>query len=166
MEKILSDFGINPILFAAQIVNFVVLLFILKKLLYKPVLKLLDERKQKIEESLANAEKIQKELAETEIRRDEVLNQSIMEGKKIVEEATVSAGQIVADAHTKAQADMQQMMDQGMQMIAGEKEKMKTEVKGEVAAMIQMSLEKVLGSALDSKSQQKLVEDAVKTIKS
>lgn len=166
MEKILSDFGINPILFAAQIVNFLVLLFILHKLLYKPVLKLLDERKKKIEESLANAEKIQKELEETELKREEILNQSINEAKKVVDEANVAAAQIHADAQAKAKADMEVMMEQGVQMIAGEKEKMKTEVKAEVAAMISMSMEKVLGKALDSKMQDKLVEDAVKTIKS
>lgn len=166
MEKILSDFGINPILLAAQIVNFLVLLFILKKLLYKPILKMLDERKKKIEESLENAEKIQKELEETEVRRDEILNKSIDEAKKIVDEANVAAAQIHADAQVKAKADMEAMMEQGMQMIAGEKDKMKSEIKGEVASMITMSMEKVLGKALDSKMQQKLVEDAVKTMKS
>jgi F-type H+-transporting ATPase subunit b len=166
MEKILSDFGIDWRLFAAQIVNFLVLLFILKKLLYKPILNLLDERKKRIEESLANAEKIQKELEETEINREKVINEAIEESKKIIAEATVSANQIVADAHAKAKADMDKMMEEGRQMIAGERDKMTREVKGEVAGMIELSLEKVLGKALDSKSHQKLVDEAVKTIKS
>ena len=48
--EIIKQFGINPILLAAQVVNFIVLLFIFKKLLYKPILKVLDERKKKIEE--------------------------------------------------------------------------------------------------------------------
>ena len=166
MEKILSDFGVQPVLLLAQIVNFLVLLFILQKLLYKPILKVLEDRKRKIEESIANAEKIQKELEDTEARREKVINEAIDEGKKIITEATTSANQIVADAHSKAKTDMDAMMEQGAQMIAGEKDKMKSEVKSEVAGMIQMSLEKVLGKALDSKMQQKLVEESVKTIKS
>lgn len=166
MEKILSDFGVQPILLAAQIVNFLVLLFILQKLLYKPILKVLEERKRKIEESLSNAEKIQKELEETELKREKVISEAIDEGKKIIAEATTNANQIIAEAHTKAKIDMDAMMEQGAQMIAGEKDKMKSEVKSEVAGMIQMSLEKVLGKALDSKSHQKLVDEAVKTIKS
>ncbi|MBI2593944.1 F0F1 ATP synthase subunit B, partial [Candidatus Daviesbacteria bacterium] len=65
MEKILSDFGVQPVLLLAQIVNFLVLLWILNKLLYKPVLKVLEERKAKIEKGLKNAEEIEKRLAQT-----------------------------------------------------------------------------------------------------
>lgn len=165
MEKILADFGVQPILLAAQIVNFLVVLFILQKLLYKPVLKVLDERKRRIEESLENAEKIQKELAETEAQRDKVLNEAIEEGKKIIAEASAQGNSLMVESQAKAKADMEAMMEQGRQMIVGEKEKMKSEVKGEVARMIEMSLEKVLGSALDSKTQGKLVDQAVKSIK-
>ncbi len=166
MEKILADFGVQPILLAAQIVNFLVLLFILQKLLYKPILKVLEERKRRIEESLLNAEKIQKELEETEIKREKVINEAIDEGKKIIAEATASANQIVADSHAKAKEDMDNMMAEGARMIAGERDKMTTEVKTEVASMIELSLEKVLGKALDAKSHQRLVDEAVKTIKS
>src|SRR3989338_593740 len=55
----LSDFGVQPILLAAQAVNFLVLLFILNKFLYKPVLKTLDQRKQKVSQSLKAAHDIQ-----------------------------------------------------------------------------------------------------------
>ena len=166
MDKILADFGVNPILLAAQIVNFLVVLFVLQKFLYKPVLKILDERKRRIEESLENAEKIQKELEETEVKRQQIIDEAIEEGKRVIAEATQQGAVLMQESQAKTREDMEAMMEQGMQMIAGEKEKMKIEVKAEVASMIQMSLEKVLGSALDSKSQQKLVEDAVKTIKS
>lgn len=166
MEKILTDFGVQPILLLAQVVNFLVLLFILQKFLYKPILKVLEERKRKIEESLSNAEKIQAELDATEAKREKVVNDAIEEGKKIIAEATASANQIIVDAHTKAKTDMDSMMNEGMQMIAGEREKMTNEVKSEVAGMIEMSLEKVLGKSLDAKSHQKLVEDSIKTIKS
>lgn len=166
MEKILSDFGVQPILLLAQVVNFLVLLFILKKLLYKPILKVLEERKRKIEESLSNAEKIQKELEETEAKSQQILDRAIEEGKTVIAEANVAANQIHTDAQVKSKANTEAMMEQAMVMIAGEKEKMKSEVKSEVATMIEMSLEKVLGKTLDSKMQQKLVEESVKTIKS
>lgn len=166
MEKILSDFGVQPILLAAQIVNFLVLLFILQKLLYKPVLKILEERKRKIEEGLLNAEKIQKELEETESKRAQIIEKAIDEGKQVITEATMSANQIISEAHVKAKTDMESMMAEGMQMIAGEKEKMKAEVKSEIANMISLTMEKVLGKGLDSNSQKKLVDDAMRSIKS
>lgn len=166
MEKIFSDFGVNPILLAAQVVNFLVLLFILQKLLYKPLIKVLDERKRRIEESLENAEKIQKELEETEANRAKVMDEAIEESKRIITEATTQGQMLMQESQTKAREEFDSMMEQGAQMIAGEKEKMKSEVKSEVASMIQMSLEKVLAGALDEKSHKKLVDDAVKTIKS
>lgn len=166
MEKILADFGVQPILLAAQIVNFLVVLFVLQKFLYKPLLKILDARKKTIEESLSNAEKIQLELERTEAKREQVLNEAIEEGKKIISEASAQGALMMQDSQTKAREDMEAMMEQGRQMIVGEKDKMTREVKQDVARMIEMSLEKVLGSALDSKTQSKLVDDAVKTIKS
>lgn len=164
MEKVLTDFGVNPILLAAQVVNFLVLLFILKKILYKPVITLLDERKKKIEESLKNAEKIQKELEETEVNREKILADAIEEGKKIIAEASAQGNALMVESQNKAKADMEAMMEQGKAMIAGERDKMTREVKQDVARMIEMSMEKVLGG-IDAKSQQKLVDDAVKTIK-
>ena len=165
MEKVIADFGIDWRLLAAQVVNFLVLLFILKKILYKPVITLLDERKKKIEESLTNAEKIQKELEETELRREKVLNEAIEEGKRIIAEASAQGNALMVESNARAKSDMEAMMEQGRQMIVGEKEKMSREVKADVARMIEMSLEKVLGESLDSKSQSKLVDDAVKSIK-
>jgi F-type H+-transporting ATPase subunit b len=165
MEKILNDFGVQPILLLAQIVNFLVLLFILQKLLYKPILKVLEERKRKIEESLTNAEKIQKELEETEVKSTQIIEKAVEEGKKIVAEAQLQSNVLRQESQEQTKKEMEDLMAQGMQMIAGEKEKMKSEVKSEVATMIQMSMEKVLGKALDSKMQQKLVEESVKTIK-
>ena len=61
---ILENFGVEPVLLLAQIVNFAILLFILKRFLYKPILKVLEERKNKIETSMKQSEQIQKEFEE------------------------------------------------------------------------------------------------------
>jgi len=74
--EIFNQFGINPLLLLAQVVNFAVLLFILKRFLYKPILKVLEERKKRIEESLKNAEEIEKRLVETAELEEEILAKS------------------------------------------------------------------------------------------
>ena len=71
---ILNQFGISPVLLTAQVVNFLVLLFILKKLLYGPLLKVLAERRKKIEDSLKNAEEIELRLQETNEKIDKMLS--------------------------------------------------------------------------------------------
>src|SRR3989344_4706705 len=84
--EILNQFGINPILLAAQVVNFLILLFILKKFLYKPILKVLEARKQKIEESLKNAEEIERKLLLTEEEKEKILAKTSLEAQKILDE--------------------------------------------------------------------------------
>ena len=70
---ILNQFGVQPILLAAQVVNFLILLFILKKFLYGPILKVLDSRKKTIEQSLKNAEEIERRLLETTEEKEKVM---------------------------------------------------------------------------------------------
>src|SRR6476619_1002487 len=102
MDQILTEFGIQPLLLAAQVVNFLVLLFILNKLLYKPILQMLQTRKDRIAESLKNAEEIENTLAKTEEDREKRLKEATDEAKDIINEATKSANLVIAEAHTKA----------------------------------------------------------------
>ncbi len=85
--EILKQFGINPILLAAQVVNFLILLFILQRFLYKPLLKVLAERKKKIAESLKNAEEIEKRLLETEEEKEKILAKASTEAQKLLDDA-------------------------------------------------------------------------------
>lgn len=165
MEKILQDFGVKPLLLAAQIVNFLVLLFILKKVLYKPILKVLEERKNTIAQSLKNAEEIEKKLAQTEVEREEALEKAAKEAQKILEDATKSANQIINEAHTKAASGIEEMLKKGRDQIKQDREVMQQELKGEVADIVVSSLQKITGKVLTSKDQKKLVEDSVKGLK-
>lgn len=166
MEKILTDFGVQPILLFAQVVNFLVLLFILKKLLYKPILKVLEERKRKIEESLSNAEEIKRRLeATTEEERKRIVEAGI-EGARIIKEASDVSVKLIEEGKKKGEELYQQILDQAVLQVKAEKEKMMLEVKGELSGIIALALEKIMGGAMDKNAQKKLVEESVKTIKS
>src|SRR3989344_2266081 len=95
----LNDFGVKPVLLAAQAVNFFILLFILKKFLYKPILGMLETRKQKIAESLKNAESIEKKLQAIGEEREEALKKAGKEAEEIIRDATEAANQIISEAH-------------------------------------------------------------------
>ena len=71
--EILNNFGFEPILFFAQIVNFLIIYLVLKKFLYKPLLKVLNDRKHKIEEGLKSAEESNRLLKETIDKEQEIL---------------------------------------------------------------------------------------------
>ncbi len=162
MEKVISEFGVQPILLAAQVVNFLVLLFILNKLLYKPLLKVLQERKAKIAQSLEQAQEIEEKLAKTEEEREAKLVKAGEEARAILEEATKNATQIIAEAHQKAQTDIDGMIDKGQEEIKLEREKMYQEFREEVADIVVAGLQKVTGKVIDKKDQKELVEKSVK----
>ena len=71
--EILKNFGIQPTLLLAQIVNFTIILFVLKKFFYKPITKVLEERKRRIEESLKNADEIEAKLQKTAEKTAQIL---------------------------------------------------------------------------------------------
>src|SRR4051812_43591683 len=80
--------------FIAQVVSFCIVAFLLQKFAYKPVVTMLEERRKRIEEGLANAEKIKSELQRTEAQRQEVLNQANTQANKLIEEARAAAARV------------------------------------------------------------------------
>lgn len=162
MESIFKDFGIQPILLLAQIVNFLVLLYLLKRFLYKPILKVLDERKERIAKSLKNAEEIEARLLKTEKDKEKILEKATLESRKIVEEATKGADQIINDARLKATEDMQKIVEKEKEAIKLEGMKMQQEVKKNLAGMVAMVLEKVTGKVITKKEQKEMIEKTVR----
>lgn len=160
----LSDFGVQPILLAAQVVNFLVLLFILKKVLYKPMLKILAERKQKIAESLKNAEEIKLKLQKTEEDREKKLADATKEGTKLIDEATKSASLIIEEAHTKASKDIEKIIEEAKSQIENDREMMRQEIKEELADLVGLTFEKVVGKILTEKDRKSLVERSIKNL--
>ncbi len=162
MEKFFSDFGIQPILLLAQIVNFLILLFLLKKFLYGPIVKVLDQRRDTIADSLKNAEEIETKLAKTEEEYEKRIAKASAESRKIIDEATKSASEIIKDAHTKAAEDMSDIMQKGRDSIVMEQQKMQQQMRSELTELVVMTLEKVTGKVLNKKDQVDIIEKTVK----
>lgn len=160
----LKDFGVQPVLLIAQAVNFLILLYILKRFLYKPVLKVLDERKKTISDSLQNAEEIEKKLTQITAEREEQLKKASREAEEIIKDATVSAGQIIAEAHEKAGTDIEGLVAKAHQSISLEKEKMRQEIRAELAGLVVAGLQKVTGKVLDKKDQEEMVKETIKEL--
>lgn len=162
---IIEQFGINGWLLSAQVVNFLILLFILKRFFYKPLLKVLEERKQKIAQSMKNAEEIEKTLAKTEEDREKRLEKASAEAKKILEDAQVFATGLIEEARSKAADDIAEMFKKGQTAIEAERERLHQEIRSEIADIVGIALEKVTDKALTAKEQKVLIEKSVKEIK-
>lgn len=162
--EIFEQFGVQPVLLAAQAVNFLVLLFILKKFLYGPVLRVLEERKKRIAQSLKEAEEIEKKLAKTEEDRQKTLQKALDEAQRLIDDATKSANQIVSEARGKAVKDMEEIMKKGQEAVRLEKEKMRQEIRQELGELVAISLEKVVKKSLNLKDQKRLIQETLKEV--
>ena len=164
MDKVLSDFGVQPILLAAQAVNFLVLLLILNRFLYKPILKMLKTRKDKITESLKQVELIEKKLSQAEAEKNKTLEKAALEAKDMIEGATKAASQIIAEAHQKAALDIVSLVAKSNLQMKQERDQMHQEIKEELAELISEGLKVVAGKVLTEKDRQTLTKRSLKNL--
>ncbi len=160
----LNDFGVKPVFLAAQAVNFFILLFILKKFLYKPILGMLEKRKQTIAESLKNAEEIEIKLQKIGEEREEALKKVGKEAEEIIKDATEAANKIIAEAHGKAGEDIKRMVKKSEEAMEREREALHQEIKAEVSDLIVLSLQKVTGKVISGKDQKDLIDKSIKEL--
>ncbi len=162
--EILNQFGINPILLAAQVVNFLILLFILKKFLYKPILKVLDERKQKIEDSLRNAEKIEERLAQTNKEMEKILANALDEGRKIINESKELGNQIIEEAKKTSEEIITRATEDAVKLVEREKQVLMQEVRQNLGSLVALVFEKITGKQINKEDQKRIIDKEVKNI--
>lgn len=160
----LKDFNVQPILLLAQVVNFLVLLVILKRFLYKPILKVLDERKQKIAQSLKNVQEIEERLVKLDEETKKQLKKTSEEAKKIIQEAAVTANQIIEQSHTRAGEDVKKIIAKAQAELKLERDKMQQEMRVELVNLVVLGLRKVAGKSLSANDQKDLVEKSMNSL--
>lgn len=161
MESVIKTFGVQPVLLAAQVVNFLILLFLLKKFAYKPILGILDARREKIALSLKQAEEIEKRLQAIEAEKGNLIKAAAKEAQTIINEATKSGAQLIEDARQKAMEDIKVLLKKNEEAMAREKDLLHKEIKEELAEMIVISLTKVAHKVLTQKDKQELVAQTI-----
>ena len=161
---ITKQFGIEPILLLAQIVNFLIILFVLKKFFYKPIIKMLDDRRQRIAESLKNADTIEQKLQQTEEKSAQILKTAQEQGEKFIAGAQSQANKIIEAAQLEAKANTQRAVKEAIDQIELEKAQMKKELEAETLGLVVAVTQKVLGRQLKQKEKQDLTKSAVSEI--
>ncbi len=162
--EILNQFGINPILLAAQVVNFLILLFILKKFMYKPLLKVLDQRKKTIEDSLKNAQEIERRLLQTEEDRDKILAKASQEAQKIADETKKELTLMREEDRQKAKDESEQIIKKAQEAARLESEKVLSEAKTEIIGLVMAVFQKVTGKVVTKEDQRKIIEKEIRNL--
>ena len=162
--EILNQFGVQPILLAAQVVNFLILLFILKRFLYKPLLKVLDERKKKIADSLKNAEEIERKLLMTEEEKEKILAKTQADAQKLLDETKKEIEVMKEEGRLQAEVLAAQIIKKGEESAQAQMEKMETILREKAGEMVVMALQKVTGKIITKEDQKKIIEREVKNL--
>ena len=159
IERIASTFGVDwPHLFA-QTVSFGIVCAVLYILAYKPILQMLEARRQQIASGLANAEKIKAELARIESERQAVLLKADAEGKRLIEEARAAAARVQASETSKAIASAEQILARAREAAARDHARMLAELKHEVGRLVVQTTASVTGKILTAEDHRRLAEE-------
>ncbi len=164
ITKLFQDFGVTWPKFIAQVILFLIVYGVLSKFAFGPILKVLNERRRRIEESQHNAERIKKQLAEAELRYQEILRKANDEANHLIEEARLSSDAISQKQLQKAIADAENIIIKANQSIEQERNKMISEVKHEMVGLVVNTTAKVVGKVLTPEDQKRLTEETSKEI--
>jgi F-type H+-transporting ATPase subunit b len=159
-----EKFGFNTSLFISQIISFCIVAFLLHRFAYKPILQVLEERRRRIEEGLANAEKIKAELARTEAARREVLDQANTQANKLIEEARAAAARVQEQETQKAIAAAEQIIVKAREAAAADHARMLAELKREVGRLVVETTGRVTGKVLTPEDQKRLAEETTRQL--
>jgi len=145
------------------VVIFVLLLILLKKFAWKPILKAVDDRNSSINEALASAEKAKSEMEQLSADNDKILNEARIQRDSIIKEAREIKNKTISDAKNKASIEAEKIISSAKEQIRNEKMKAMTQLKNEIADISIQMAEKIIKSELkDAESQKKLIEEDLK----
>ncbi len=164
--EILDQFGFDIKLFVAQIVNFLVIAYVFKRFLYKPLLAILEKRKSTIKKGLLDAEKAEKALSEAEEKKDAILAKAGKEAERLINEAknqATSARELMLEDTKK---EIATMMEATKIQIELEKENFKKEAKNLSLELSRQILSTTIESLFDKKEQDTLIKKGITKIKS
>ena len=163
-QAVAATFGVDwPHLFA-QIVSFCIVCLILYRFAYRPVLTMLEVRRQQIALGVANEERIKAELARTEAQRQEVMAQANAQATKFIEEARAAAARLHDQETQKAIAAAEEVLTKARDAATRDHERMLSELKREVGRLVVDTTAAVTGKILTQEDQRRLVEETAKQV--
>lgn len=164
--EILNDFGVNPYLLGAQIINFLIVFFVLKKFLYKPILNALKTREETIKKGLEDAETARKLLEDAEAKETKLLQKAQTEAKKLIDDARAESQEMLAQAEEKTRIQTEQMLKDAKSQISEDMKKAEKQLSANITTLAVHVLEKSISDIFSQDEQEIVLKKAIKKLKS
>ncbi len=162
----MKELGIDPKLLLAQLINFAILVFVLKKFLYKPIISMLDKRKKEIDDGLKLAEKMKTEEEKLEDKHRKVIEAARKEAKDIVDEAKKQAKTQTKEIIEKAHKDAGEVLAKAKEQIVMARKENEKELREEAVDMAVAMIKRVLPISVSVDEQRKLLARQIKDLES
>ncbi|MEK7487842.1 MAG: F0F1 ATP synthase subunit B [Patescibacteria group bacterium] len=159
--EIFAKLGIDVRLFLFQVVNFSILLFVLHKFLYKPFLQILETRRKKIEESMAQVDADARAHKETGEKMAREMKHAQEKAKFIIEKAIDDAEKVRDGLVKNATDESARLIERAKKEISAQQEKAMTEVKREAGNIAIAVAEKVLGEEISEEKHARLIKETI-----
>lgn len=159
----LSNIGFDWRIALANLVNFLIIFWLLKKFVFSSLKDVLAKRKQRIEEGIENAQKAERDRVMAKEAYEERMKEAQVEANTIVSEARGKEREIVEEARGKAEKEADVIIAKGKEKVEEEKSRLRSEVEKETARMIVDATEKLLRGNIDEKKNEDLIRSLTKS---
>lgn len=162
--ELFSKLGIDWRMLIAQLVNFGILLAILHRFVYRPLLAMLEKREQMVAKSVNDARAIEERLKQAEAGYEELMGNARKEASQIMQAAEQNAEQRRTQVLEKTKEDVRQIVEQTRASIAAEKNHMIEEVRSEMSTLLVQASEKLLSGVATPKISQEMLQQTIKEV--
>ncbi|MCK9186860.1 F0F1 ATP synthase subunit B [Candidatus Gracilibacteria bacterium] len=159
--ELITKLGIDVKLILAQVVNFIIILIVLRKFAYTPILNLLDKRKKMIEKNVDDTRKIEERIVKMEEEKKQVIADAGKKAMEIIEKAKVEGQAEREQVLANAKKEISGLAERYRSQLKAEEAKMLKDVKEEVSTLIVAVCEKILKKNFE-KADQKRLEEAIR----
>jgi F-type H+-transporting ATPase subunit b len=164
VKKIADTFGLNGWAFMCQVISFGLVALLLSKFAYKPILAVLEERRKRIEDGLANARRVEEKLAEAAKVAEDIRTKANADATRVIEEARAAAKQVSEREGQRAVQQAAEIVQKAREAGDAEQKRLMAELKKELSRLIVETTAKVTGKVLSNTDQKKITEEATKEL--
>ena len=160
----LGAFQLNLKDFIIQLVTFLLVFLVLRKWVVPKIVATMENRQKTLEQSLENAKATEEALAKAQAKAEEILNQARALADEAVAEAKKAASGRIAEAEAKAADRAELIIKEAETRLGEEREKLRQELRGELAQLVAVATERIIDEKLDAKRDMSLIERAIKGV--
>ncbi len=157
----IAALGLNLPGLIAQLINFTILLVVLRLFLFKPIMKAVDERKRRIEEGLQASEQAAHAAEQSQDESRRVLEEARAEGRELVQRAQETSNRLREELEVQARRDADQIVERARAEMALETQRAVQALRAEFADLTVRAAERVVGQSLDRDAHQRLIDEVL-----